>query len=68
MSRLFQEREVGRMAETKVIHVMADGTIRNSVEGVMVPTSNITAYSLLAKYSVKKSKPKRSCEQVLQKA
>lgn len=56
------------MAETKVIHVMADGTIRNSIEGVMVPTSNITAYSLLAKYSVKKSKPKRSCEQVLQKA
>lgn len=56
------------MAEIKVIHVMADGTIRNSIEGVVVPTSNITAYSLLAKYSVKKLKPKRSCEQVLQKA
>ena len=56
------------MSEIRVIHVMADGTIRNSIEGVMVPTSNITAYNLLAKYSVKKSKPKRSCEQVLQKA
>lgn len=36
--------------EIKIIHIMADGTIRNSMEGVVVPMNDRTrrAYEILA--------------------
>jgi hypothetical protein len=37
--------------DIKVTHVMADGTIRDSVKGLHIPITNQIAYQLIAKYS-----------------
>lgn len=31
----------------KIIHVMKDGTVRDSIEGVVIPASNKEAYKIL---------------------
>lgn len=42
------------MKKTKVVHIMADGTVRDSVAGIKIPITNKIAYSILAKYAEKK--------------
>lgn len=34
----------------KIIHVMSDGTVRDSIEGVVIPPSNQEAYRILANH------------------
>lgn len=35
-----------RITETRITHVMSDGTVRNSIEGVMIPKGH-PAYNIL---------------------
>lgn len=35
----------------KIIHVMSDGTVRDSVEGMVVPVSIREAYQILANHA-----------------
>ena len=40
----------------KIIHTMADGTVRDSIEGYEIPYNDTTAvaYDLLAKWTIEK--------------
>lgn len=37
--------------DIKVTHIMADGEVRESVEGLEIPKTNRIAYQLIEKYS-----------------
>jgi len=43
-------------SKIKITHIMADGTIRNSVDGYEIPYNEVTAivYQLLAKWAAEK--------------
>ena len=38
----------------KVVHVMSDGTVRDSVKGLEIPITNKVAYQIIAKYSIER--------------
>ena len=42
----------------KIIHTMADGTVRDSIEGYEIPYNEVTAvvYDLLIKWAIEKNK------------
>lgn len=46
--------------DIKVTHVMADGTVRDSVAGLFIPITNQIAYQLIAKYSGLNKPPEKS--------
>lgn len=45
-------------SKIKIIHIMADGTIRDSIEGLVIPYNENTkiAYQLLSKWANDKEK------------
>jgi len=45
-------------SKIKIVHTMADGTVRDSVEGYVIPYNETTAitYELLAKWAIEKQK------------
>lgn len=43
----------------KIIHVMSDGTVRDSVEGLVIPTSLQAAYQILANHQYKNKESER---------
>lgn len=46
----------------KITHVMADGTVRESIEGLVIPISNQETYRILAEHETNKKRKEKSDE------
>lgn len=51
-------KKSGEHKQIKVVHIMADGSIRDSVDGYPVPVNDITrpAYNVLANIAIRSMK------------
>ena len=51
-------KKSGEHKQIKVVHIMADGSVRDSVDGYPVPVNDITrpAYNLLANIALRSMK------------